>query len=98
MGGRIHAVRGNFIFDDRLGLEVEVLLGGRSHHGIFRKDHDSLVGGTDAQFILGTNHSEGFHAADFGFLDLEIARKHGSDAGEQHFLACRHIRGAANDR
>ena len=98
VGGRIHAVRGNFIFDDRLGLEVEVLLGGRSHHGIFRKDHDSLVGGTDAQFILGTNHSEGFHAADFGFLDLEIARKHGSDAGEQHFLACRHVRGAANDR
>ena len=98
VGGCIHAVRGNFIFDDRLGLEVEVLLGGRSHHGFFRKDHDALVGGADSQLVLGTDHSEGLHAADLGFLDLEIAREHGSDAGEEHFLACRHVRGAADDR
>ena len=97
MGGGIDPVGRDFIFDDRIGLETEVILGGRTDDGLIRKDHDSGMVGTDAQFILRADHAERFHTADLGFFDLEIAREDRPDAGEKDFLASRHVRGTTDD-
>ena len=91
VGGGIDAVGGYFIFDDRRALNVEIFLGRHTHRCIGREHLDAVVTGTDAEFILGTYHSETLDSADFGFLDFEIAREHSSELGKEDFLSCCHI-------
>ena len=56
--------------------------------------------GTDAELILGANHTVALHTAYLGFLDLERGAVRGRQVGahgcHQHFLAGSHVRRTAN--
>jgi hypothetical protein len=54
------------------------------------------VAGADAEFVLGAYHSAGLDSADLGLLDLEVSGKDGADLGEEDFLACSDVGGAAD--
>ena len=96
VGGRVDAVGRDLILDHRLRAQVEIFLGRRADHGVRRKDHDSLVALADAEFVLGADHTEGLHAADLGFLDLEITGQHRAELGEEDLLAGGHVGRAAH--
>ena len=98
MGGRVDAVGRDLVFDHRLGAELEVFLGRGADHGVLRQDHDALVVGADTELVLRADHAEGLHAADLGFLDLEIPGQDRADLGEQYLLACGHVGRAAHHR
>ena len=63
VGGRVHAVRRDLVFYDGLGPEVEEFLCGSARDGVFRKDHDPVMGRSDAELVLGADHAEGLDAA-----------------------------------
>ncbi len=96
MGSRVHAVRGNFIFNHRLGLEAQVVLCGHADFRIGRQHQDACMVIADSEFILGADHAEGFHAPDLRLLDLEAAREDGADPGEKDLLACRYVWSSAD--
>ena len=98
VGRSVDPVGGDFVFDDGLRLQVEVFFRGRADNRVFGQHHDTGMVGTDAELILRADHAEGLNAADLGLLDLEIARKDRSDAGEKDFLSGRDIGSAADDR
>ena len=50
----------------------------------------------DAEFIFGADHAERLDSTDFGLFDLEVAREDGSYSGEEYFLPCSDVRGAAD--
>ena len=54
------------------------------------------MAGSQAKFVFRANHSEALDSANFGFLDFEIARKHGPELCEKDLLSCRHIGGSAH--
>ena len=58
MRGGVHAVGRDLIFDHRVGLEVEEVLGVSADYRILRKHHDSVMGSTDSELVLGADHSE----------------------------------------
>ena len=90
MGGCIHTVGGDFVFDDGLGGQVQILLGRSAHGGVGRKHHY-------AELVFRADHAERLHAAYLALLDLEVSWQHGADAGEEHLLAGGHIGSAAHD-
>ena len=96
VGGGIHTVGSDFIFDDGFSLQSEIVLGRRPDDSIFRKDHDAGVVIADAEFIFGADHAERLDSTDFGLFDLEVAREDGSYSGEEDFLPCSDVRGAAD--
>ena len=75
---------------------MEILLCGRTHHGIFRQHHDAIVAGADTELVLGADHAEGLDSAYLGFLDLEVSGEHGAYLRKQDLLAGCYVGGAAN--
>ena len=97
MGGGIHAVGRDLVLDDGFGLEAEEFLGRSAGNGVPGENHYAFVGGPDAELVFGADHTEGFDAADLGFLDLEVAGEDGPNPGEEDFLPCSHVGSAADD-
>ena len=96
----VHAVRREADLIDRIALELKLFAGRRTGNSSGRKHHDALVVGTDAEFVLGTDHTVALHAADLGFLDFErgtVGRGQvRADGRHQHLLAGSHVGRAAN--
>ena len=55
---RVHPVGSDLIFNDSLGLEMEIFLSRSADHGLSWKNHDSGMILTDSKLVLGANHSE----------------------------------------
>ncbi len=88
--------------DQVVVLDAEVFAGRHAHGRIGRELHDAVVGGADAQLVLGAEHAERLHAADFAALDLEllvapVGVEHGAHRGAQHLEARAAVGGAAHD-
>ena len=96
MRSGVYAVGGDFVFDNRLVLQLEVFLGGGAGNGALREYHDAGMAGADTQFILCADHAEAFHAANLGLLDFEVSGEHGANLGEEHFLPGGHVGRTAN--
>ncbi len=62
MGCCIHTVGSNLILYHGSCAELEIILGRRAYDRIFGKNHNALVAGSNAKFILGTYHSERFYS------------------------------------
>ena len=58
--------------DQVVVLDMQVFLGCHAHGGIRRKFHDAVVRSSDAQFVLGAEHAQRLHAADFRAFDFEL--------------------------
>ena len=63
--------------------------------------NDTVVGVSDADFVLGADHAERFHSADFRFLDFELTAvgciERGADRSHDNNLACCDIWRAAHN-
>ena len=96
----VDAVGGNIDFENVVALDIIILFGGSTGFDRLGQHDDTVVRGTDTDFVLGTNHAERLHAANFRFLDckaLVTAVQHGTQRGHHHILSGSHIGGAAHD-
>ena len=98
----IHTVGREPHLDQVVVLDAEVVPGRRTRHGIGGKLHDPVVRGSDAQFVLGTEHAERLHAADLAAFDLEFlvaaaGVEHRAHRGAEHFQPRAAVGGAADD-
>ena len=97
----VRAVRGQADFDAMVGLESERHGGGQSVLERTVEHENAIVAGSDAQFILGTDHAHGDFAADFALLDFEgVSLRRvtgGPHCGHHHLLAGGDIGGTADD-
>ena len=81
---------------------MQVLLGRHAHGGVGRKLHDAVVRRSDAQFVLGAEHAQRLHAADFRTLDLEllvaaVGVEHRADRRAEDLQPRTAVGGAADD-
>ena len=99
MAQSVRAVRGHVQF-------VADVVHAEAHEGCAGRNaviqhHDAGVVVAEADFVFGANHAEAFDAADLGLLHLQGAaigeREFSANRGENHGLACGHVRGAAHN-
>ena len=76
---------------------MEIVLRRGSDRCVGRENLDAGMVVADSELVLGADHSERLYATNLGLLDLEVSREHGSDAGEENFLAGGHVRSAADN-
>lgn len=100
--GGIDPVGGQTNLNQIVVLDVEELLGRRTHDGIGRKLHDARVRRADTQLVLGTEHAERLHAANPAALDFElllaaVGVEHRTYGGAEHLEPRTAVGGAADN-
>ena len=89
-------------FQGKVGLPSQVVGQGLAHLSAGIQHPDSVVRGSQAQFVFGAQHAFGHFASNLAFLDFKrfggAGRvQGGAHGGYRHFLAHCHIGGAAHN-
>lgn len=83
-----------------VALEIQSDAGRGAGHGGIVEHHYTRVVLTDAEFILGADHSEAFNSADLRLLELELLAleidQFRTDSCQKHLLTGSHIGSAAD--
>ena len=95
MAQRIRTVGRDVYVDQPVAVQM-IILGGRlSDRCILRQYDDAVMARTDADFILGTDHTEALHTTQLALLDGEFlvaVIEHAAQISHNDFLSCSHIR------
>ena len=86
--------------DEPVALQMIVFCSRRTYDSVLRQYDDALVGRTDADLILSTDHTIALHATQLGLLDDELLItiiKHTAEIGHNHLLTSRHVRGTTDN-
>ena len=94
-GQTVAAVRGQVDVDDGV-VQLQVAADALAHRRAGRQLQQAAVVVADLQFAGRAEHAVGFHAAQLGLLDGEVAGQRGADGGERHLKARAHIGRAAD--
>ena len=102
MRHRIGAVGRQSDFEQVVVFDLVVVPGRSACRHIVRQHDNPVVAGPDADFILGTEHSQRLHAADFALFYFEAFRlagriQHRIDRCNDYFLSGGYIRRTADD-
>ena len=68
-----------------------------THRSVLGQLDDAAVVVIEAELAAGAAHAEAVIAAELALLDLEVARQHGADHGDDHVQAGAHVGSAADD-
>ena len=99
MAGGVHAVGRKLHLQAPVARQPVVFGRRRARLDAVGQHDDAGMVRAYAYLVLGADHSVGFHAAQFRFLDLEFfvaVIQHGAHGGHNHGLAGRHVRRAAH--
>ena len=95
-GQAIGTVRGDLAVQDRV-RDAGVVGVGDAQRGVGGQDDDAVMVRAQAELTGGAVHAEGLDAAELGLLDLEVARQHGTDHGDDDLVALLEVLCAADD-
>ena len=96
----VGTVGGNVNLNQPVALQVIVLGSGCTHYSVLGQYDDTVVTGTNANFVLGTNHTVALYAAQLALLNhklLVAIVKYAAQIGHNHLLTGGYVRRTAHN-